>query len=110
MQLHADIGFCGADEWPTTIDQAVEILLRIVPDEVKDRIARESESNVVGNRHFGLGLWIRNNFGLNQGNNALLWQIEACGSSRILMYFPQGADEISGIIVKAFWRRLQDTR
>jgi hypothetical protein len=96
--------------WPTTIDQAVEGLLRLAPDEARDYIFKLDESEHSANLHFTLGLWIRNNFGLTQGNKALLWQIEACGSSRILMYFPHSSDYVSNMIIKAFWRRLHETR
>lgn len=50
--------------------------------------------------HFGLGLWIRNNFGLWLGNEALM--TECCG------FYPRDPDRASGIIMEALGKRLHE--
>ena len=47
--------------------------------------------------HFGLGEYIRNEFGLWQGNSELL---ESCFPGG----YPPDPDEISGVIIEAVWK------
>jgi hypothetical protein len=47
--------------------------------------------------HFGLGMWIRNNLGLWQGNHVLL---AACGGL--------GPDDTSAVVIEAIWQHLRD--
>ena len=50
------------DEIPTTVRQAFKILDSMVsPEELKEYLA-QSKSDFVAEQHFGLGLWIRNNW------------------------------------------------
>jgi hypothetical protein len=66
--------------------------------------------------HFSLGLYIRNNFGLLHGNDAL---IKSCGMAKVkqmpgfeldedylLITHP---DDCSGVIIDALWERLQES-
>jgi len=56
--------------------------------------------------HFGLALWIRNNFGLWQGNEALL---ESCADfvhEDRTWYLSIHPDTASGVIVEALYERL----
>jgi hypothetical protein len=48
--------------------------------------------------HFGMGMWIRNNYGLWGKNEALR---ASCGDARM------HPDNCSGIIIKRLWERLQ---
>ena len=82
-------------ELPATVDAAVRLLQGLVPDAEQARIANMTEDELV-NLHFGLGMWIRNNLGLWQGNAALL---DAAGEAH--------ADEASGAILRAFWIALR---
>lgn len=86
----------AADKFPTTIDAAVRALLGLVPAEELAKIAQMSEDDLI-NLHFGLGQWIRNNFGLWMENRGLL---QATGEIH--------PDDASGVIVKALWRQLQN--
>jgi hypothetical protein len=54
-------------EWPTTIDEAVGVVIASLSDEEKATISAMSESEVLG-LHMGLGTWIRNNRGLWSGH------------------------------------------
>ena len=89
-----------AKMWPKTIDEAVGVLLATVSDVDQDRIADMAESELIG-LHFGLGMWIRNNLGLWQGNQALMQAIR--------QDTPQiHPDDVSMVIIKALWRRLRE--
>jgi hypothetical protein len=81
---------------PRTIDEAVRLLLALVPDPEQAKIAAMPENDLI-RLHFGLGMWIRNNLGLWQANSPLL---EATGET--------DPDDASGVIIRAFWQRLRD--
>ena len=84
-------------QWPSTIDEAVGVVVASLSDEDQAAIAALAESELIG-LHFGLGAWIRNNLGLWKGNRALL---EATGEA--------DADDASMVIVEAAWRRVRET-
>lgn len=87
---------------PTTIIEAVNILLSELPIESKQQIKDSSEDDLI-NFHIGLGMTIRNIFGLWQKDSKLY---ENC---RELSGDPNlHVDDASGIILKALWERLQD--
>ncbi len=83
------------NQWPVTVDQAVGVLLGMLPKDEADKIAAMSRDDLI-NLHFGLGAWIRNNFGLWAQNTALL---ENTGQSH--------PDDAAGVIIEALWSRLQ---
>lgn len=83
-------------QWPETVDQAVGVLLGLLPEDEKVKIAAMAQDDLVA-LHFGLGMWIRNNLGLWSENRALL---ESSGA--------QTPDDASGVIIEALWRRLQE--
>ncbi len=66
------------------------------PGEIDTLKSKKSEDDLV-DYHFGLGLWMRNNWGLWRG-------------SRLNKYFNDlgiyHPDDISGIILDSYWRRL----
>lgn len=84
------------NEWPQTVDQAVGVLLGLLPDDEKAKIAAMSQDDLIA-LHFGLGMWIRNNLGLWSENRALL--------ESTAMHNP---DDASGVIIEALWRRLRE--
>ena len=86
----------AAEKFPTTIDAAVRVLLDLVAAEELAKITQMTEGDLI-NLHFGLGQWIRNNFGLWKENLELM---QATGAI--------DPDDASGVIVKALWQRLQD--
>ncbi|WP_347990100.1 DUF6794 domain-containing protein [Methylomonas sp. AM2-LC] len=83
---------------PTTIDSAVDRLLIILTDEDKSKISSIDQDNLI-NLHFGLGTMIRNAFGLHESDSAL---IASCNHLN--------ADDVSMIIIKQLWQRLQESR
>lgn len=76
-------------------DSFVELKRMLTPAMLKN-MNEGSEESMVG-FHFGLGMWMRNNWGLR-------------GGSRLAKYFNKigidNADDMSGIILDSFWRHL----
>ena len=58
-------------EVPQTVEQAAECLLIITPKAEQGAFAAIPEARLIEN-HLGLALWVRNNFGLWTGNDALV--------------------------------------
>ena len=83
-------------QWPETVDQAVGVLLGLLPDGDKAKNPAMSQDDLV-TLHLGLGMWIRNNLGLWSGNRALLESARA-----------QNPDDASVVIIEALWRRLRE--
>lgn len=84
------------DEFPTSVEAAVRVLREMIPEDEKAKIAVMPEHELTM-LHFGLGQWIRNNFGLWDGNPTLL---TATGQ--------RDPDDASEVIIRAFWQRLRD--
>ena len=83
-------------EVPATVDAAVRLLRGLLPDAEQARIAYMTEEDLIS-LDIGLGMWIRNNLGLWQGNVALLG---ATGEAH--------ADDASGVIIRALWLALRE--
>ncbi len=102
-----------ARDWPRTIAEAVDRLQSTLSQTVKDEIAAMPEGKLL-DLHFGLGIWVRNNFGLWENNLPLLkecMKIQFAGRVdmpnlpiRMVLMHP---DDASGIIIRAFWGRLR---
>lgn len=82
--------------WPRTVDQAVGVLLGLLPEDQKGRIAAMAERDLIM-LHFGLGAWIRSHFGLWSGNEALLADTGT-----------RHANDAAMVIIEALWRRLRE--
>lgn len=82
-------------EFPTTVDQAVRLLMGMVQESEQAKIAA-MDANDIHTLHFGLGMWIRNHMGLYAGNAELL---KDTGETE--------PDEASMVILRAFWCRLR---
>ena len=79
-------------EHPKTVDEAVDRLLDILTDTQRQEVKAMAKDDLVM-MHFTLGKDIRNAFGLNDGNKALL-------SNR-------SADNTAMKIIEELWKRLQ---
>ena len=84
-----------ANEFPTTVDAAVRLLLGLVEESEQAKIAA-MDSDDIYTLHFGLGVWIRNHMGFYAGNAQLL---KDTGESE--------PDEASMVILRAFRDRLR---
>ena len=87
-------------QWPTTIDEAVGVIIASLSDEDKALIAAMPESELIG-MHFGLNMWIRNNLSLWQGNLALMQAFR----KRDPGIHP---DDVSMLIIEEVWKRLSE--
>jgi hypothetical protein len=88
-------------KWPVTLDEAVGVILVALPEEEAAKIAAMPESDLI-QLHFGLGMWIRNNLGLWQGNDALMQAISEHE------YGGVHPDDVSMLIITALWQRLRE--
>lgn len=79
---------------PTTFDAAILCLDRYLPNDSKAALKRDGALSA----HFGLGLWIRNNWGL--------WRDGPLGQSMYKMGF-RHPDDMSGAILDGFVARLR---
>ena len=84
-----------ANEYPTTVDAAVRLLLSMVEESEQAKIA-VMDSEDIYTLHFGLGMWIRNHMGFYAGNAQLL---KATGETE--------PDDASMVIMRAFRDRLR---
>ncbi len=93
--------------WPLTIDDAVERVIASMSENEKSQLRNSQEKRLI-DFHFGLGWAIRNEFGLYEGNDALL---KACARSRFntfeCLMFMNDPDEASGFIIEEVWKRLK---
>lgn len=81
--------------WPSSVDGAVTAAMAVIEDAELKSIAYLGKEDLAS-MHFGLGLWIRNNFGLWGGN----WRLMSdCGESH--------PDSCSGVIIDRLWNRLR---
>lgn len=83
------------NEFPTTVDAAVRLLMNMVDESEQAKIAA-MDSDDIYTLHFGLGMWIRNHMGFYAGNDHLL---KATGESE--------PDDASLVIMRAFRDRLR---
>lgn len=82
---------------PKTLDEAVLQLEKIHHDTTKNKIRAMTEDQFIGNSHMGLGMWIRNNWGL-WGGGELSTYFKSIG-----IFHP---DDMSGIILTSYYRQL----
>jgi hypothetical protein len=82
---------------PTTVEEAVDrLLLELEPFNcMYIRDLKETSLSVL---HYGLGMAIRNSFGLHHPDSVLLAACTTTGD----------ADDASQVIITALWQRLQD--
>lgn len=91
---------------PETVAEAVDMLLGLLSVEEKFEIAVMPKDKLF-NLHFGLGLAIRNAFGLHVPGSKLL---ASCNQTLHpgALYNVVHPDDASGVIIKALWRNLGD--
>ena len=84
---------------PVDIQDAIGELERMLHPALMEDIKNcESEIDLIGKHHFGLGMWMRNNWGLWHGSR-LVQYLNSIGH----YYFP---DDASSFILKCFWKHL----
>jgi hypothetical protein len=80
---------------PETVDEAVEWLITVLEDRHKMLLTIMREDELI-DLHFGLGLSIRNSFGLHDADGKLF---RDCGVDN--------SDDASDVIIKALWNKLK---
>jgi hypothetical protein len=93
--------------WPKTLDEAVARLMASM--RVEDLAAlRDTPEGGLIMYHFSLGMFIRNEFGLWQGNEELLAScFPDVTDPYMLMTIEHDPDKASGVIAKEMWERLE---
>jgi hypothetical protein len=81
---------------PRDLDDALEELGRIMGEDGRRDVTAADESSMV-RYHFGLGLWMRNNWGLWAGSRL------AESMDRLGFHHP---DDMSAVILDSYWRKL----
>jgi len=84
---------------PVNLEEAVEQLKIIHHDTTKQKILNMTEVEFMGGAHMGLGMWMRNNWGLWKGKELAEY------FNSIGIYHP---DDMSGIILTSYYRELHD--
>lgn len=88
---------------PLTIDEAVERLREQLSADQLAAVAAMAEDDL-GDCHFGLGMYIRNEFGLWEQGSPLLQDCQAHDDRAGSFIHP---DDASMLIVRALWTRLR---
>ena len=95
-------------KWPKTVHEAAQRALGEMDDAKKQRLASLTEHDLIEQEHFGIGLWVRNTFGLADGSNHVL--LEDCAKTlhpnqkhATVMFHP---DDASSVILAHIWKQL----
>jgi hypothetical protein len=83
---------------PQSVDEAVQILLTLVPESEQSNIAEIPEDELIC-LHLGMGMWVRNNLGLWKGIEALMADTGALD-----------VDGAASVIGRAFWLHVREAR
>jgi hypothetical protein len=102
------------EDYPQTLYDAVNYLFENMP-EVNLQVLKSIPEDELPMLHFTLGQWIRNNFGLADGENQKLLYSCAENSDTEYIYPDIGMafihpDDASMIIIQALWTRLQGSK
>ena len=84
---------------PATIEEAVLNLTKTLEDSTQQKVLLMTEEEFLANSHFGLGMWIRNNW-IYWGNRKLRKYFDSMG-----IYH---ADDRSGIILTCYYRQIHN--
>jgi uncharacterized protein DUF6794 len=90
---------------PKTVPEAVDRLIEALSEEDLEEIRKGDKINF----HFGLGTYIRNEFGIWNGNSSLMSsEYEEIDGIRFPIFCHP--DEVSGYIIKALQKRLRSKK
>lgn len=91
-------------QYPQTVDEAIDILIEGLNKESIVYAKEANKSQFSSSAHFGLGMYVRNQFGLNNHKGIdLMEDIERNGGSAYFM-----PDSASGFLMDKLWERIQD--
>lgn len=87
------------DRIPVDLDEAVRVIVTGLDEESLKAVKNLKAETARALGHHGIGLWIRNNWGLNQKTGPLYrWAVKHLG-----LYHP---DDISNVVVHCVWADL----
>ena len=92
--------------WPKTVEQAVEVLLAVLSEDEKLKIAQMEKEDLI-DLHFGLGMGIRNEFGLWAGNKYLLKDVAKQEGLKEENWENIHPDDASTLIIYELWKKLK---
>ena len=90
-------------QYPKSVDEAVDMLIEGLDKESivnTKNLGKDEFRNIV---HFGLGMYVRNHFGLNNGEAAELKEDIIKNSENFLLL----TDDFSGVLMDHLWERIQ---
>lgn len=98
----------GKNKGEMSIDEIIDDLIANLPESSLSAIA-EMKCTEIGRLHFGLGMYIRNTYGLWEGNPLTEnWRLNQ--DSRDIRngvdYSSDHPDAVSGMIIDALWERV----
>lgn len=91
-------------EPPKTLDAAVERLVRELTPEMRSVISEMSREELIG-LHFGLGMAVRNGYGLHEPDSPLM----ADAVEQFGLGYVRDPDVIAGKIIERAWLTLRST-
>jgi len=83
---------------PSTLEDSIQHLDKLLEKDTIEKIQSASEDEI-NQFHMGLGMWMRNNWGLWKGSDLAKW-FNTKGITH--------ADDMSGIIITSYWRHLHN--
>ena len=92
--------------FPQNVKEAVEIIIDMMDGDEIESAKQSEKRRFTSFQHFGYGLFIRNNFGINQNlAGSLMVDIERKTDRFLFM-----ADDMSGYIMDEVWEEIQKTK
>ena len=89
--------------FPQTVSEAIDIIIGMLDIEDIAKIKKMDKFDFELSQHFGLGLFMRNNFGINQGLSKTLYADILERSQRAFFM----SDDISGYLLEEIWEEIQ---
>ncbi len=83
---------------PKDIDDCMTELDKMLDDSLKCEIRKMSADEFQAKAHFGLGMWMRNNYGLWQGSRLAVYIRKNCDVRH--------PDDMSGVILSSYYNHL----
>ena len=89
--------------FPQSVSEAADIVIGMLNFEDIAKIKKMDKFDFELSRHFGLGLFMRNNFAINQSLSKTLYAdiLERSGKTLFL------SDDISGYLLEEIWEEIQ---
>ena len=94
----------NANNLPTSVRQAFSMLDSLTSHEDKSYFLTQSKSDFVCEQHFGLGLWIRNNWIYGTEDDSCLLMLAGLGNDEICLEHP---DTVSSRFLEKYYDHLK---